>query len=403
VGKRTSAGTGDSAKGHDPDLRTSREDPSGATDGLFELDPARRRDPEEIIARSRRGSGGANVSALSAFQRAADRFPPLSAEEQLAFIERHREITERLSRLQRSNRSRDRDRVGELARERDRIVEHVCASCWRLAWVIVREQAEERFGRDRATDLLPDLLSEANFALVKAVHDFDPAQTPKFATYAARVVRDHTRAVLSRDGYMRLAPSWNRVKRMAATRMPELVHMLGRAPTTQELQEDLMKRCIEWAEDHLTDEQKRLPAVQREKLAVAKLRKQGMLGAIRDIEEVLVVSQSVVSLDAVVGDEGGATLGDTIIAGGESALLDRVEMGELHEAIMEALAALTDREREIVLLRYGFDGSEGWTYSAIAERFDVSSERIRQIERGALEKLATPNGAFSAFAGHLRS
>jgi len=55
----------------------------------------------------------------------------------------------------------------------------------------------------------------------------------------------------------------------------------------------------------------------------------------------------------------------------------------------EALEPLSERERRIVLLRYGFDGSEGWTYGKIASEFGVSSERIRQIEKAALEKLAS--------------
>jgi len=403
VGRKETTGSGgprgdkDNARG-----RSDGRSPLDETSGLYDFVPAPEEDPEVIVARARR-SNNSSTSALSAFQRSADRFPPLSGEEQLALIARHREVRDKTTRMRAANRSRDRQRLRELEREEMQLVEHLCASCWRLAWVIVREQAEERFGRDRATDMLPDLLAEANYSLVKAVQDFDPSQTPKFATYAARVIRDHTRAVLSREGYMRLAPSWGRVKRLATTRMPELIHELGRKPSTQELQDDLMKRCLEWAEDHLTDDQKSLPASQRKKLAMAKLRKQGMLGAIRDIEEILVVSQSVVSLDGAIGEEGGATLGDTVVSETEETLMDDVERAELHDVIMKALANLTDREREIVLLRYGFDGSEGWTYSAIADKFGVSSERIRQIERGALEKLMAPEAGFSAFAGYLGS
>jgi RNA polymerase sigma factor (sigma-70 family) len=401
VGKQETTGNG-GPRGRDKSTRgqSAGNSPLEGSSGLYDLAPAPTEDPEAIVARARR-TNGSSVSALSAFQRSADRFPPLSAEEQLAMVARHREVRDKTAKLRASNRARERQRLRELEREEARLVEHLCASCWRLAWVIVREQAEERFGRDRATDMLPDLLAEANYSLVKAVHDFDPTQTPKFATYAARVIRDHTRAVLSREGYMRLAPSWGRVKRLATTRMPELVHELGRKPTTQELQDDLLKRCLEWAEDHLTDDQKNLPAAQRKKLALAKLRKQGMLGAIRDIEEILVVSQSMVSLDGTIGEEGGATLGDTVVAERPEELMDNLERSELHDAIMKALGGLTEREQEIVLLRYGFDGSEGWTYSAIAEKFGVSSERIRQIERGALEKLNSPESGFSAFASYL--
>lgn len=408
MGTSTFDNTGFPLKGHDAALTTGTTggNPLEQSSGLFELDTETPGvvDIDEIVARSRRSTSTAssNTSALSAFQRAAERFAPLTSDEQLALVGRHRENAVRIERMVGANRSRDKARLADLCREQDRLIEHLCASCWRLAWLIVREQAEERFGKDRATDMLPDLLSEANFALVKAALEFDPRQTPRFSTYAARVIRDHTRAVLSRDGYVRLAPSWGRVKRLAATRLPEMTHELGRRPTIVELQADLTKRCLEWALDHLTDDQKILPVVQRKKLALAKLRKQGMLGAIRDIEDILVVSQSVVSLDGPVGDEGGGTLGDTVVRDEPDSALDTVELGELHEKIMQALATLTDREREIVLLRYGFDGSEGWTYSMIAERFNVSSERIRQIERGALEKLAGPEGGFGSLLGYLR-
>lgn len=413
MGQSKTEGPGSSKRrGEEPQKGTAGGNPlDDASSGLFDLSTndsddtatSRTDDVEEVVTRSRRGTGS-GASAVSAFQRAADRFPPLEPEEQLLLLARYREISERISRMESANRARERDRLDALRKESATIVEHVAASCWKLAWLIVREQAEERFGRDRATDMLPDLLGEANYALVKAVMEFDPTMTPKFATYAARVIRDHTRAVLSRDGYVRLAPSWGRVKRLAATRLPEMTHELGRRPTIAELQADLTKKCLEWAENHLTEEQQRLPASQRKKLALAKLRKQGMLGAIRDIEEILVVSQSVVSLDAPLGDANGGTLGETVAYEDQDTLLDRLEHGELHEKTMGMIDVhLTDREREIVLLRYGFDGSEGWTYSAIAERFDVSSERIRQIERGALEKLREVDGGMNGLRAYLTS
>lgn len=408
MGQSDREGPGSSKKrGGEPRGKTTGDGPLDASSGLFELpgnEPVEKgKALDDVVLRSSRG-GGSGASAVSAFQRSAERFPPLAPEEQLVLLARLREITAKVERMEAANRARERDRLKELRKESERIIEHVAASCWKLAWLIVREQAEERFGRDRATDMLPDLLGEANYALVKAVQEFDPSMTPKFATYAARVIRDHTRAVLSRDGYVRLAPSWSRVKRLAATRLPEMTHELGRRPTIEELQADLTKKCLEWAENHLTEQQQRLPAAQRKKLALAKLRKQGMLGAIRDIEEILVVSQTVVSLDAPMGDESGGTLGETVAYTDEGSLLDRMELRELHEKIMASLdTILTEREREIVLLRYGFDGSEGWTYSAIAERFDVSSERIRQIERGALEKLSAAEGGLAGLSSFLRS
>lgn len=399
VGKTPKRGAVNTSRTH-----STAGNPPDASGGFFELTANSHVDSdiEATVARARARGASGNASALSAFQRSMERFPPLDSDQQLALVATHRENASRIEKLAQANRARDRERLRALRAEQERLIEHLCASCWRLAWLIVREQAEERFGKDRATEMLPDLLGEANYALVKAAHDFDPAMTPKFATYAARVIRDHVRAVLGRDGYMRLAPSWGRVKRLASTRLPEMTHELGRRPTIEELQVDLTKRCLEWAVNHLTDEQKRLPKVQRDKLAMAKLRKQGMLGAIRDIEDILVISQSVVSLDGLVGEDGTSTLGDTLSTPVEHELLDDLEREALREKMMEALALLSDREREIVLLRYGFDGSEGWTYAAIAERYDVSSERIRQIEKGALEKLADPAGTGGSLLGFLR-
>lgn len=344
-----------------------------------------------------------HLSSLSAFQRNADRFPPLDPDQQLAAAQQYREaVTARVTLETTTVRGRKRQQLELVASREHTLMEHLCASCWRLAWLIVREQADERFGRDRSAELLPDLMAEANLALVQAVREFDPARTPKFATYAARVVRDHTRVVLSRDGYMRMAPSWNRVKRIVSVRMPELVHELGRNPTTEELQADLLERCMEWAERKLTDEQRTLPEAQKRQLCLTKLRKQGMLGAIRDVEDVMQAAQTVTSLDQRVGDsDGSATVGDLVAQPDQGSLLDSVEMTDLRQALLTALRTLPEREQEIVLLRYGFDGSEGWTYAAIAERFNVTSERIRQIEKAALSRLATPHGQFAALGDFL--
>lgn len=382
------------------------DDEFGSADddtGFFELEEGVEHDLDVIVSRATVTNRNDQLSALSAFQRSADRWPPLNPQQQLDLATVYRAaVAARIELATRNPKGRDRKRLEELASKEQNAMEHLCASCWKLAWLIVREQAEERFGRDRASEMLPDLMAEANTALVAAVRDFDPERTPKFGTYAARVIRDHTRAVLSKEGYVRLAPSWNRVKRIAAARMPELVSELGRQPTIAELQADLLARCMEWAYRKLTDEQRKLPAPQQKALCMAKLKKQGMIGAIRDIEDVLQAAQSVVSLDQPVGDgEAGTTLGDLVIHQENDSTFDSVELDELRRNLLAALSSLSDREKEIVLLRYGFDGSDGWTYSAIAERYNVTSERIRQIERAALTKLASPHGQFAGLGAFL--
>ena len=342
------------------------------------------------------------LSALSSFQRSADRFPQLNPTQQLDMARQYREgEAARQILLNGKLNKRELARVEALVRRAEVAMEHLCASCWRLAWLIVREQAERRFGREKATDMLPDLMQEANGALVQAVRDFDPNRTPTFHTYAAQVVRNHTRMVLGRDGYLRLAPAWVRIKRISAARIPEMTTELGRPPSKEELQNSLLEYCLVWADQRLTEEQQTMPEPQRQDLRMAKLRKQGMLGAIRDIDDVLTAAQTPVSLDAPVGSDGSATLGDLIPGGSGSDLFDQVELNELRRAISDSLAALSERERDVVVRRFGLDGGETWTCAQLGERYGVSSERIRQVERAALAKLASPHGQFAGLASFL--
>lgn len=345
------------------------------------------------------------TSALSSFQKIADRFPPLAPLEQNAYASRYQaSLILREGYKNNEYKGREKKKVEEELYQASKIMEHLCASCWRLAWMIVREQAEKRFGKERAKPLLPDLMAEANTALVESVLKFDPARIPMFHTYAAQCVRDHMRAVLSRDTYLQLAPSWNRLKRIAVARLPELISELGRNPSKEELQADLLQRCLIWADEHLTPEQKKLPKGQQHELKMAKLRKQGMIGALRDIDQVLIATQNVTSLDTPIGDEsGGASLGDLVISTNNVADFQAIEHVELSRNIEKALGFLTQRERDILIYRYGLGGVEELRYNQIAEKFEISSERVRQIERSALAKLASPQGQFASLAEFLPS
>ena len=343
-------------------------------------------------------------SALSSFQKAADRFPPLTPQEQNAYAEQYRLALILKEEIKNGAlKGKALKEAEHKVEQAERLMEHLCASCWRLAWMIVREQAEKRFGKERATPLLPDLMAEGNAALVLAVRQFDSKRIPTFHTYAAQVVRDHIRAILSKDSYLQLAPSWNRLKRIAVARLPELVSELGRQPTKGEFQQDLLQRCLIWADEHLTEDQKKLPESQQQVLRMAKLRKQGMIGALRDLDQVLIATQSVASLDAPVGDEGGSTLGDLIKGSASQDSFDALEHSNLSSSISKALMMLSEREREILMLRYGIAGRSEMKYNEIAETFDISAERVRQIERSALAKLSSPHGQFAGLAEFLPS
>jgi RNA polymerase primary sigma factor len=280
-------------------------------------------------------------------------------------------------------------------------MEQLCASCWRLAWLIVREQSEKRFGKDKATELLPDIMQEANTALVQSIKDFDESKTPNFHTYAAQVMRNHTRMVLSKDSYLRLAPAWVRIKRIASAKIPQLATDLGRNPNKEEIQKSLLEYCMDWADSKLTPEQRNLPKPQREEIKMSKLRKQGMLGAIRDIDDVLIASQSPVSVDSPITADGPTTIGDMIVSKSQVDAVTQYEVKEMKKAISEALLTLTEREREVIVRRFGLDGDEAWTCAMLGSKYDVSSERIRQIERTALAKLSSPHGQYSNLSDFL--
>ena len=345
------------------------------------------------------------LSALSAFQRQAERFPPLSPEQQTQAVEliRAAQRTEELLAAGTVPAARRRDALRQVEMARS-AREHLAASVWRLAWLIVRESANRRYGTTRASQMLPDLMGEANVAIAEAIATFAPSAGPSFATYASRLIRDRVRAVVSKGDTSGLPPSWLRLKRIWATRGPELVEELGRAPTTDEIQQDLTRICLQWARRRLTADQLTLAEAEQLDLMYARLRKQGMIGAIRDIEQVLRSTQTTVSLDAPAGDESESPMD---LADPESerdrGAFDASELAELSADLHEALASLTERERTILMLRFGFEGGHRHTYQEISQRYDVTAERIRQIEKTVLGRLRDPSGKFAHLASFLPS
>lgn len=343
------------------------------------------------------------VPALSAFQRRMERYPQLSPEAQLELAAKVQVGITARDELASSPKlaQRRRSQLEDAVRDGERSMEFLAGSNFRLVMLICRELAEERYP-GRSLDVLGDLIGEANIALTQAMREFDAERCPVFATYVAKVVRDRVRAQLAKDSHVRVANSWHRLKRIAAVRIPQLQAELGRAPTEDEIKADLLERCMEWAEDKLTDEQRKLPKKQREELKIAKLRKQGMIGAIESLQDVLQASQTVASLDARVGEDGDTTLGDMVQIPEDDGFSE-LELGELRDTLREALAPLSERERTIVLLRFGFADGEQWTYTAIAEQYDVTAERIRQIEKNVLGKLATSSAVRDRLAAFLPS
>lgn len=344
---------------------------------------------------------------MSALSRGADAAPHLSPDAQDELVVAYQAALVQVesfsgSRRQGAGRGRDSARARRAQAEADRCLSHLVTLNFRLVHVIARDLVSRRYpSRDRMSEMLPDLIQEGNFALTQAAQRFDPSRNLAFPKYAARAVRDRVRYVLSEQTPTKMPSAWGRTHRIARHLIPELTTSLGRRPTTEELQEALLEKALEWAADHLTDTDATLDAAGRHEAMMAKLRKQGMLGAIEKIEDILTLSQQMSSLDATVGD-GTTTLSELIVDDtANDTSFDPVELRELSEALEVAMSELSEREREIIRLRYGFVDGEVWTYERIRPQFGVTAERIRQIERQVLDKLRSPTGSYAALSTFL--
>ncbi len=363
--------------------KNGQQDVSGGADNDREV-------VEYVSRANTRGAALSQLSALGAWQRQMERYPQLSGLEQNNLVEQFqkgRAAQETLDGGRRLTVSRERNLRADVRRGAQ-AMEMLTGSNFRLLYLIAREKAEERYGKEKATQLLPDLLGEANIALLEAANVYDPSKGPSFPTYLAKVVRDRVLATLSRQHAVKCPPSWTRVKRIYTVRFAKLTELHGRPPTLQEMKDDLLRVCLEWAEDRLTPEQQRSSKSVREEAMMERLRKQGMLGAIAKLEDVLSATQNMGSFDAPVGD-GDGTLAE-IIGDVQEDVGARMEREEMQSAVREVLASLEPREREIILYRYGFIDGETWTYAKISEKYGVSPERIRQIERAAVGRLRLP-------------
>lgn len=358
----------------------------------------------EIDAFVRRAAASdlSRLPALSAFQRQMEAYPQLSAAAQLEMVDKVRSGEEAAERLPRARSDASRKRLQRQIREGRRAADYLVGSTFRLVLLICSERAKARYGAELAGERMPDIVSEANLALAEAISNFDVAKCPTFSAYAARVVRDHVQQVCSNDGPVKVAASWARARRIATMRLQALTEEFGRPPTNDELQEDLLEHCMRWAFERLTEKERALPEKQRREVQLAKLRKQGMLGAIANVEQVLAAGQSLASLDAPVGFDGSGTLGD-LIEDPDSDIGAQVEFDELSATLREALAELKPREQEIIRMRFGLGmpDERTFTYAQIGSRFKVSAERIRQIERSVLDRLASNPAFRSALTGHI--